>query len=69
MALLNKAESGGFGLELFRSSTGSRVLRFGVYVAGAYHYATRSLDSLNGTSGWTTTRSSARHRPPSPEEW
>jgi glycerophosphoryl diester phosphodiesterase len=55
MALLNKAESGGFGLELHRSSTGARVLRFGVHVAGGYQYATHPLDSLNGSNGYLIT--------------
>ncbi|RKH65874.1 hypothetical protein [Corallococcus llansteffanensis] len=55
MALLNKAESGGFGLELFRSSTGSRVLRFGVHVGGGYQYATLPLDGLNGSNGYLVT--------------
>jgi glycerophosphoryl diester phosphodiesterase len=52
MALLNKAEAGGFGLELYRSSLGSRVLRFGVHVGGGYQYATFPLDGLNGTNGY-----------------
>ncbi len=55
MALLNKAEAGGFGLELFRSSTGARVLRFGVHVAGGYQYATLPLDGLNGSNGYLIT--------------
>lgn len=55
MALLNKAEAGGFGLELFRSSTGARQLRFGVHVGGSYRYATHPLSSLNGTNGYLIT--------------
>lgn len=55
MALLNKAEAGGFGLELFRSSTGTRVLRFGVHVGGGYQYATLPLGELNGTNGYLVT--------------
>jgi glycerophosphoryl diester phosphodiesterase len=55
MALLSKAEAGGFALELYRSSTGARVLRFGVHVGGAYQYATVPLDSLNDTRGYLVT--------------
>jgi hypothetical protein len=55
MALLNKAEAGGFGLELHRSSTGARVLRFGVHVEGGYQYATHPLSSLNGSNGYLIT--------------
>lgn len=55
VAILNKAEAGGFGLELYRSSSGARVLRFGVHVAGGYQYATLPLDGLNGTHGYLIT--------------
>ncbi|EPX58279.1 hypothetical protein D187_004035 [Cystobacter fuscus DSM 2262] len=55
MALLNKAEAGGFALELHRSSSGARVLRFGVHVAGGYQYATLPLDGLNGSNGYLIT--------------
>jgi glycerophosphoryl diester phosphodiesterase len=46
-ALLAKSDSGGFALE--QSGT---VLRFGVYVNGAYTYATAPLSSLNGTNSY-----------------
>ncbi|WNG45954.1 glycerophosphodiester phosphodiesterase [Archangium minus] len=55
MALVSKSESGAFALELFRSSTGARTLRFGVHVAGGYQYATRSLSALNGTNSYLIT--------------
>ncbi len=55
MALLNKSEASGFALELFRSSTGTRLLRFGVHVGGDYQYATAPLDGLNDTDGYLIT--------------
>jgi glycerophosphoryl diester phosphodiesterase len=54
-ALVNKAESGAFALELHRASTGARVLRFGVYVNGDYQYATYPLSGLNDTNGYLVT--------------
>jgi hypothetical protein len=47
MSILAKSDSGGFALE--QSGT---VLRFGVYVNGAYTYATAPLSSLNGTDSY-----------------
>jgi glycerophosphoryl diester phosphodiesterase len=45
--ILAKSDAGGFALE-------QRVnqLRFGVYVGGAYHYATAPLPRFNGTSSY-----------------
>ncbi|HUR89681.1 MAG TPA: hypothetical protein VMZ74_11390 [Ramlibacter sp.] len=47
MSILAKSDSGGFALE--QSGT---VLRFGVFVNGAYTYATTPLSSLNGTDSY-----------------
>jgi hypothetical protein len=47
MALLAKSDTGGFALE--QSGT---VLRFGVYVNGAYTYATTPLSGFNGTDSY-----------------
>jgi glycerophosphoryl diester phosphodiesterase len=55
MALVNKSESGAFALELFRSSSGERTLRFGVYVGGGYQYATQPLSGLTATNGYLIT--------------
>ena len=46
-SLVAKSDSGGFALE----QAGS-VLRFGVYVNGAYTYATAPLSSFNGTDSY-----------------
>ncbi|MBW1811948.1 MAG: hypothetical protein JRJ87_27435, partial [Deltaproteobacteria bacterium] len=46
-AILNKADSGAFALELFNPSDGPTVLRFGVFVNG-YRYATLPASLLNG---------------------
>ncbi len=46
-AIVAKSDSGGFALE----QSGS-VLRFGVYVNGAYTYATTPLSGLNGTDSY-----------------
>ncbi len=54
-AIVNKSEGGAFALELYRSSSGARELRFGVYVNGAYRYASRSLSGLNDTNGYLIT--------------
>jgi glycerophosphoryl diester phosphodiesterase len=42
-----KSDAGGFALE-----QRANQLRFGVYVGGAYHYATAPLPGLNGTSSY-----------------
>jgi hypothetical protein len=44
-ALVSKADSGGFALEIDQSP--SRVLRYGVRVDGTYAYATRASSALN----------------------
>lgn len=46
-SILAKSDAGAFALE----QTGT-TLRFGVYVGGAYHYATASLVALNGTNSY-----------------
>jgi hypothetical protein len=46
-AILAKSDGGGFALEQHANQ-----LRFGVYVGGAYHYATAPLSGLNGTSSY-----------------
>ena len=46
-AIIAKSDSGGFALE----QAGTQ-LRFGVYVAGAYHYATVPLSVFNGTDSY-----------------
>jgi hypothetical protein len=46
-AILSKADSGGFALELDRSP--ASILRFGVRVASAYEYATQPSSSLSST--------------------
>jgi hypothetical protein len=45
-ALMNKADDGGFALELL-GDLGHPTLRFGVKVDGAYRYATRDTDDLS----------------------
>jgi glycerophosphoryl diester phosphodiesterase len=47
MALLAKSDAGGFALE-----QAGTVLRFGVYVNGAYTYATAPLSGFNGTDSY-----------------
>ena len=55
-AILQKADAGGFALELNRSSSnGSGVLRFGVHVNGAYRYVTKPLSDFNGTDSYHIT--------------
>jgi len=46
-AIVAKSDAGGFALEQAGTS-----LRFGVYVNGAYQYATASLAGLNGTDSY-----------------
>lgn len=46
-ALIAKSDSGGFALELTATQ-----LRFGVYVNGAYSYATAPITDLNGTDSY-----------------
>jgi glycerophosphoryl diester phosphodiesterase len=46
-AIVSKADSGGFALEL--DSSPSNVLRFGVRVASAYEYATKASSGLSAT--------------------
>ncbi len=46
-AILAKSDSGGFALE-----QAGATLRFGVYVNGAYQYATAPLASFNGTNSY-----------------
>ncbi len=53
--IVGKADSAGFSLELFRPSSGSTVLRFGVHVNGAYEYATYPAASLNTTDSYLIT--------------
>ncbi len=48
-SLVAKTENGGFGLELFNPGTSAPVLRFGVYVNGAYVWATTPASVLSTT--------------------
>lgn len=50
MSVLAKTNAGGYGLELFNpTGTAPTVLRFGVYVGGAYRYATIPASALTTT--------------------
>ena len=50
MVVAGKADAGAWSLELFNASgSAPTVLRFGVYVAGAYHYATAPVSALTTT--------------------
>lgn len=51
-AVVQKADSGAFALELHRPGTGAAVLRFGVFVNGAYHYASHSVSGLSEANSY-----------------
>jgi len=51
LAILNKADSGAFALELSNPPDGPTVLRFGVFVNG-YHYASYPASLLNGDDNY-----------------
>jgi len=56
--LLGKADAGSFSLELFNPAGNGdtdAVLRFGVYVAGSYRYATYPAGQLSGTRSYLIT--------------
>jgi glycerophosphoryl diester phosphodiesterase len=53
--IAGKADSGGFSLELFTPAGGPTVLRFGVFVDGAYQYATYPASKLTTTRSYVVT--------------
>jgi hypothetical protein len=52
-SVLGKANSGGFALELYNpAGAGDTILRFGVFVDGAYRYATYPASNLDGSDSY-----------------